>query len=247
MQRHEYTLKTVNPSRMSDYKAIRIHECPQRFFQSLDELREFIAKNIPSTSNIENIAAVEMGYIEPGHGTKGKKVWLCNDPDLKAMYDAHKRKRIINLWCYTEKISSRGKKRCRSPGKGGTYESHSTKKMAEVDDIYKKLQDKHKGKYSAEQLRTWSHLLEMGKHDSYEEPPDKPFFRGRRPSTTYSSPGTSESKPTPVGISPGKKVNMRSELIDQLQKWYQLLEMGGISQMQYNELKETILSDIKEL
>ena len=149
-------------------------------------------------------------------------MWLCNDSDVKAMYNAHKGKRLINSWCYTEKINSRGIKRARSPSgdageKGGNYETHSTKKMAAVDEIYKKLQDMHNRKYSAEQLRAWAHLLEMGKHESYKDPPDKPFFCGRTSSTTGYSPGTSGKEPIPVGISPGKKVNMRSELINQLQ------------------------------
>ena len=102
---------------MSEYKT---QEYPQK---SLDELREFMAKSIPSTKILLQC------YIEHGHGAKGKKMWL--DSDLKAMY---------NLWCYTEKISSRGKKRARSPSgdaceKGGNYVTHSTKTMAAVDDI----------------------------------------------------------------------------------------------------------------
>ena len=210
-----------------------------------------MANKIPSTCNVEDIATVEMGYIEPGHGSKGKKVWLCNDSDVKAMDNAHKGKRVINLWSYTEKTCRKGKKRSRSPSddpgeKKGNYESHSTKRMARVDDIFEELHDKHKGKYSAEQLGAWSHLLEMGKHDSYEEPPDKPFFRGRKRSIASSSEMQCE-EPTPIGMSPGKKATIRSKLIDQLQKWYELLETGAISQIQYNELKETILSDIKQL
>ena len=196
-----------------------------------------------SDSPVEDIGAVEIGYIEPDHGSKGKKVWLCNDSDLKAMYNAHNKKKVINLWCYTEETCSRGKKRSRSPGdekaSSSKYESHSTKRLALVD-IYEKLQDKHKGKYSPEQLRTRAHLLQEGKHESYEEPPDKPFFRGKK-----SSALSAVNTPTqPVSISPGKKVNMRIELINQLEKWYQLLEMGAISQTQYAELKDTILLDI---
>ena len=117
--------------------------------------------------------------------------------------------------------------------------SLTVQKMAAVNDIFEKLRDKHNEKYSPEQLRAWSHLLEMEKHDSYEEPPDKPFFRGMKSSATNPSPG---NKLTPVGISPGKKVNMRSELIDQLHKWYQLLETGGICQMQYTELPFRVTS-----
>ena len=37
------------------------------------------------------------------------------DSDLKAMYNTHSGKKVINLWCYTEKKRSRGKKRSRSP------------------------------------------------------------------------------------------------------------------------------------
>ena len=108
--------------------------------------------------------------------------------------------------------------------------------MALVDDVYEKLQDKHKGKYSPEHLRTWAGL---GKLESYEEPPDKPFFRGKK-SNAVNTPTQ------PVSISPGKKVNMHTELINQLEKWYQLLETGAISQT-YAELKDTILLDIEKL
>ena len=234
-QDYKYLLKAVNPSRVSDYKTIKLHECPRGGFTSLEELRKFIGRNLPS--DVEDVPELELGYIEPGHGSKGKKIWVCSDMDLKEMYQLHKGKRQVNLWCYTQKKAktSTGKKRPRSSSadsdekKGGSkYQAHSSKKMASVDGIYEKLQEKHKGKYSPEQLRAWSHLLEMGKHGSYNEPPDKPFFRGRKPSTVASSPGTPVKIPVPVGISPCKKVNVRSELIDQLQKWYKLLETGYI-------------------
>jgi len=124
------------------------------------------------------------------------------------------------------------------------YQARSSKKMASVDGIYDELQAKHKGKSSPEQLRARSHLLEIGKHGSHDEPPDKPFSRGRSSSTNDSSAGTPVKKPIPVVISPGKKVNMCSELIDQLQKWCKLLETGAISDTQYTELKETILEKL---
>jgi len=110
------------------------------------------------------------------------------------------------LWSYTEKTCRKGKKRSRSPSddpgeKSGNYKAHSTKRMRVVDNIhvFEEQRDKHRGK----QLRAWSHLLEMGKHDSYEEPPDKPFFRGRKRSTASSSEAQGE-EPMPVRMSPGK-------------------------------------------
>ena len=39
---------------------------------------------------------------------------------------------------------------------------------------------------------------------------------------------------------------MRSECIDQLEKWYGLMEGGAISSETYKELQETILKDIKK-
>jgi len=48
-----------------------------------------------------------------------------------------------------------------------SHEDHMDK-MAEVEKIEKKLQDKHEGVYTEEQLRCWAHLIEMKKHASYE-------------------------------------------------------------------------------
>jgi len=49
----------------------------------------------------------------------------------------------------------------------------------EVEEIVNKLKTKHKGKYTIEQINVWVHLIHMKKTQSYEEPPDKPFFRGK--------------------------------------------------------------------
>ena len=95
---------TNQPIAMNDYKTVKIYEYTQGCFNLLDELRYFM-----------DAGAVEIGYIAPSHGSKSKKVWLCNDSDLKVMFNAHSKKKVINLWCYTEKKCSRGKKKSRSP------------------------------------------------------------------------------------------------------------------------------------
>jgi len=41
-----------------------------------------------------------------------------------------------------------------------------------------------------------------------------------------------------------KKLQMRTELIDQLKKWHSLLQDGGISQVQYNKLQGKIMKDM---
>lgn len=55
------------------------------------------------------------------------------------------------------------------------YNNHT--QISEVKEIVKKLEEQHRGRYSPEQLRAWAHMIQMSKHDSYDEPPDKPFLR----------------------------------------------------------------------
>ena len=42
-----------------------------------------------------------LGYIEPGHGLRGKQRWISSDEDLRDMYRMHSTKEIL-LWCFEE-------------------------------------------------------------------------------------------------------------------------------------------------
>ena len=74
----------------------------------------------------------------------------------------------------------------------------------------------------------WAHLINMGRHSSYETPPDFPFFRR---SKSKSKPATSRShvdeettshssSSTSQGISPAKRSNLRSQYMSQMREWY---------------------------
>ena len=111
--------------------------------------------------------------------------------------------------------------------------------------IYEQLREKHTS-YDEERLRMWAHLVQMGKHASLDEPSDKPYFRGReRPNNEHDT--LSCSKTRIVSNSPGRKVSIRMELIDQLEKWNQLRTSGVIDESEYQELRKTIITDIKDL
>ena len=175
------------------------------------------------------------------------------------------------LWCHGAKQSSKsaaaGSKRQRSPEsqpaqkkpqpaqkkpqpaqkkpqpaqKKSRYSTHS-EKMAEVSIIEEELLEIHDGQYSGEQIHAWANLIQMGKHTSYECAPKKQFWK--KPSgTKCSSPAMSESV---VTVSPGKKVQLQGQLIDQLLKWHDLLEKGGIDQTQYDEMQSNIMKDVKK-
>jgi hypothetical protein len=78
----------------------------------------------------------------------------------------------------------------------------------------------------------------MKKHSSLEIAPDKPFWRR--------SKKVMETSSSSVAISPGKRINLRGQCVEQLQKWHDLLEGGAITKEQYDELKSTIIDDIKK-
>ena len=70
--------------------------------------------------------------------------------------------------------------------------------MREVAEIEDDLHLKHKGAYSEEQIRMWAHLIQMNKHTSYEELPNK-FWRTL--GSAGASQGTSGSKSSGLGSS----------------------------------------------
>ena len=117
------------------------------------------------------------------------------------------------------------------------YGSHLTK-MTEVEVIMDELKEKHEDTYTPEQIRAWAHAIHMNKYESYENPPDKPFFGKSRKKALSTATEA-------VIISPGERLNMQSECIDQLDKWHKLMERGAISPEQYAELQATFLTDIK--
>ena len=83
-------------------------------------------------------------------------------------------------------------------------------------------------------------MIELNKHDSYDYPPDLPYFRKRKRNELPAT-GSSDLSCT---LSPCKRVKLRSECIDQLNKWHDLLEKGGINKEQYDKLQKTIMADL---
>ena len=102
------------------------------------------------------------------------------------------------------------------------------------------LKNIHENKYSTVQLNAWAHMIQLKKHSSHDSPPELPYF-GKRKRSEHK-----EKSLQGCSISPCKHVKLRSECIDQLNKWRSLLEKGGISKVQYDKLQETVLADMLE-
>ncbi len=177
----------------------------------------------------------------PGHGLRGKQRAIETEEDVLTMYDEYKSRKSIILWMKSVSKVKRKRDSTTSDAapkpKRSSYDSHLDK-MSEVEEIVEELKNKHDSKYTPEQLRAWAHMIQMSKHSSYDHPPDKPFFGKSRKKAAEPSPE--------AGISPGKRIGLRSECIDQLDKWHRLMERGVISPEQYTEMQKTILTDIKK-
>ena len=245
-------MKIVNATRKSQYVVRRLRNIEK--FTSLDTLKEHLTTQLG-----EDI--MDIGYIEPGHGMKGKQVWLVEDDDLAEMYTRFKTKQEITLWCHVRKeddgTSVTQKKQKSSRKRLFQTDVHDNapeskrqtcaQKLKDVEEIVKSLKEKHGAMYSTEKLNIWAHMLHIGKHDSYEQPPNVPYFtRGTKKSSPQGSQ-TANDLPTPSDpMSPRKRLGLRTECIDQLNKWHSLLEKGAITQADYDKVQQTILKDIMQ-
>ena len=59
-----------------------------------------------------------------------------------------------------------------------------TKSISDVESIVKQSKSIHGESYSIEKVNAWAHLIHIGKHSSYKEPPDYPFFIGNKKAAT---------------------------------------------------------------
>ena len=239
-----YSVKIINPAKKTDYSLRKFRVSTH--FKTVCSLKKALSEYFP-TFLTGDASDVEVGYITPGHGARGKQLWISDDIDIEDMYKEYQGKKEITLWVYTSKkpndLPKKGKKRTHSPGEAHSKQARTathTEKMEEVEKILMELKEKHTGTYTEEKLRAWAHLIQMEKHTSYTYPPDMPYFK-RGKGTDKSSDSTVQ---TSAGMSPCKRLTMRTACIEQLDKWHSLLEKGGITQQQYDQLQKKIMSDM---
>jgi len=249
----------MNPVKRSEFTVEKLRrDCR---FMSVDDLKSRVLEAFKDKlpTKLETL-----GYIEPGHGLRGKQRWLIKDDDLEEMYKLCTGKSEIILWTLCRRTTDSGASSGQVPENhaqsfgnktsGGhkkttKYETH-VEQMSETNLKAQELEEKHGKQYTKEQYVAWANLIEMGRHESLEEPPNKRFFI-KRPSGAVSgiegTPKKSRKDNLPSdSLSPGRKIQLQSELINQMSKWHDLLQAGVISQSDYEELHKTILKDIKE-
>ena len=104
-----YSLKLINPSRKTEYVVHKLHSLSERC-ESIEELKQSVIESCEDVpSSLETF-----GYIQPGHGAKGKQRWLISEKDLIDIYKCHGNKEIL-LWCYRKSQTSDADKRSKRP------------------------------------------------------------------------------------------------------------------------------------
>ena len=124
------------------------------------------------------------------------------------MCNKHARKASILLWAYSYiQTSSKSKLNKRLDSTCAEHKEN----LSEVDKNYDTLREKHGNNYALKQLRLWTQLICLG-NNSLDVPPNTPFWRSRK---------CQQDVPITSGPPTKKlKVSVRSELIDQLEKWH---------------------------
>lgn len=110
---------------------------------------------------------------------KGKKQWLITDDDVEEMYKKHLGKRSIQLWAYSCVQSNKTKSAKR-------VDSTYAESLDDANEKFDELCEKHGDKYTPEQLKMWAQYIRLGKHDSTDEAPDNPYWKGRKRQGTHS-------------------------------------------------------------
>ena len=224
----------VNPTRKSEYR-VEKWPCTERF-ESVALFKESLKQKFEELSTCNDIV---FGYIEPGHGLKGRQHWITTTDDLKDMYKAYEGRKEVIIWCHPS-ISDKHKQKIDDesiPSKRAKCAEKNEEAMDEVKDIVLQLQQKHGSHYTAEQYNAWAQLINMKKHGSHDSPPDYPFFQGRKKSIS------TEVQPTSTS-SPSRRIHTRSELLNQLGKISELFDKGNIDKKQYDKLQTDIMKDM---
>ena len=111
----------INPSMKKDYIMVKASKCTSEEID-FDMMKKLILRSFPPDIPPPKADKLEFGYVEPGHGLKGKKEWIFDDDDVKEFLTKFnsKKKKEFTLWCY-----SQGRSHCKNESKRGAKRSRS--------------------------------------------------------------------------------------------------------------------------
>ena len=155
------------------------HDAPTKFRSPTElklKLMDTFTSDIPTTTDFQ------VGYFEPPSSTKR---WIVDERDLKMMYSCYEAGAKVNLWCETrvkETVMKDTKDENEFPPSKRMKGNASKREQIEgdTDEIFQKLREKNP-KMDAPKLRLWAKLIQSGRHERYETPPQIPLITGAPP------------------------------------------------------------------
>lgn len=223
-------------------------------FKSIQHLRSVLSSELydvlPQNYSI--------GYYEGRHHTKR---WLSTDLDV-AVLNEKVPNGNVTMWCDAQSSED---SRERSPTRNKKC-SRREEKENEIDEVFQDLKSNHGDEYSGPQLRLWARMISNGLHEDRDIPPRVPMITGtpKRPkqesftealtgaatafAKVFASPGRSNQSPkASVGMSPSKVADVRMKHLEQLRYIQNLMEDQVLSENEFIEQKEIILSTLRKM
>ena len=138
----------------------------------------------------------DIGYYKPSRGST--KVYIKSDTDMQIMYEIYKDQHELNIWCVgnyqdeNEEPSSAAASKKRKCDLDTQKSSRRQSIRDEVDEIFMELKEKFESKYTAQQLRLWANMLQVGTWKDRENPLQNPMF-GYNGKSQTKTPSLSEA------------------------------------------------------
>ena len=148
-------------------------------------------------------------------------------------------------------------------------------KAQRVDTLANEFQERHKDKYTKIQYKLWAEALDVKRHSSKESPPAGPMWGTKNTksqkatvdsmATAFTemanSVASAFSRPTspkpvlekpvptkePIGISPGRKVDLQEKLLRQIDLVHKMFEKGAVTSEQFEKRRESLLLQLDKL
>ena len=256
---YSYFVRLINPKNKSDFVVRMCHDITG-MIQSPTALKLKLMDSFPS--DIPSTTDFQIGYFEPPSNTKR---WIVDERDMKMMYSCYERGAKVNLWCEA-KVKEAVPEKKHANDENEPPPSAKRKKATpreqleeDTDVIFQDLKEKHP-KMEAPKLRLWAKLIQSGRHESYDTPPQIPLIIGApapakpkkdsvadaltgaataivqalQPPKAHDSPVVRKCSESDVNkISPLKMTTIRRNCLDDLKKLKELLEDGVLEESVY--------------
>ena len=270
---YKYRVRIINPRAKKESITIDWHGVTEKF-ETVLQLKQKLINTL--SSHVPPLSVIDTFNVRYFHGRPQTKSWMVAEEDLQAMYAGARDKDVL-LWCDGKDSSTGRKRKSLSRDEEDMPSSskHSTSFATEEEELEKhvsELQEIHGDKYDYGEYKIWARMIKNRQWKDKDTPPNLPMIRGKagrkgktdvvdtlataavaiikalQPNARPKSPvATIAHASTADGMSPGKKVQLRSQYLNQLKEIQNLRNENVLTADEFQAEKDTILQTPREL